>query len=65
MSSQAMHSKPPDRSQGENDPTDQQLALQQRAQALGATAEELAAALEELALHAEMALRRLRGDSLH
>jgi hypothetical protein len=65
MSNQAMHSESTDCSQGEPDANAQRLALQERAQVLGATAEELAAALEELALHAEMALRRLRGAPLH
>lgn len=65
MSSQAMHRESIDGSPGEPEAAAQQLALQERAQALGATAEELAAALEELALHAEVVLRRLRGSPVH
>lgn len=40
-------------------------ALQQRAEQLGATVEELSAALEALALQTEVVLRRLRGESTH
>jgi hypothetical protein len=40
-------------------------ALRERAVQLEATAEELEAALEQLALHAELVLRRLRGDAMH
>lgn len=40
-------------------------ALRERAEQLNATAEELEAALEQLALHAEVVLRRLRGDAIH
>jgi hypothetical protein len=44
---------------------EQRRQLQERAQALGATADELEAALEVLALEAERVLHRLRGGSLH
>lgn len=40
-------------------------ALRERAEQLNATAEELEAALEQLALHAEVVLRRLRGEAMH
>jgi hypothetical protein len=65
MSSQSKQRETIDCSQDVPDDTAQRLALQQRAHALGATAEQLAAALEELALHTEVVLRRLRGASIH
>ena len=40
-------------------------ALRERAEQLGATAEELEAALDALALQAEVVLHRLRGGSVH
>lgn len=43
----------------------QQQALNERAQRLGATAEELQDALGALALQAEAVLHRLRGGRLH
>ena len=45
--------------------SDEVHALRERAEQLGATAEELEAALERLALHAEVVLRRLRGEAVH
>lgn len=45
--------------------SDTMNSLRERAEQLGATAEELEAALEKLALHAELVLRRLRGEAVH
>jgi archaellum component FlaC len=47
------------------DSSDAMQALRERAEQLNATAEELEAALEQLALHAEVVLRRLRGEAMH
>jgi hypothetical protein len=55
----------PERRSESQELADQRRQLNERARALGATADELEAALETLALQAEEVLYRLRGGSLH
>jgi hypothetical protein len=65
MASPASQARHEHRDGSEADLAQQRRALHERAEQLGATADELQATLDALALQAEVVLHRLRGGNLH